>query len=491
MPKVSELIKDSIWKNSDNFYSFTPEVTVILPTYSRGDNGLFEACIKSILNQTFKNFELIIIDDGSFDSTQEHIKKFIQNDDRIAWIRHPKNIGLPALSCNEAYLKARAHKIFYAFDDNEYEPDAIEVLYNYHNDNPEVKVCYSATKVLTPNGNIEILGSDDFDIEKLWFGNNIPNGTVLVDKEVFETVGLYDSHISITRLCDWDIWLRIGQRFHIYRIDKILSTEKGPIQSDSLWYTHHRDYQLILEWMATNRNKALKPENFPDYDVTHIPKNISYLSKTKILNLLNKNFKWLMDNNNCSSQDMSLPDNGYILVLSKYNSLFLQSELNNKIILINQYDHYLKNAIDLYLNASAVVFTEYINSDFKYIAQFLRELRIPYYYFAAEFTKNNTKFIKNANAILCSSEKFTEQYNKLNTNSIVFNIESRDEVLKSILKKHSPEGILEYVQRVNYMTLFKTNLLIIKTNFKNLNFVFRKTIEHYWNKYTKKYMRQK
>lgn len=433
MPKVKDLIKDSIWKNSEGFNDYTPEVTVILPTYSRGNNGLFESCVKSILNQTFKNFELIIVDDGSTDSTSQHIQNFMTKDNRIAWIRHPKNVGLPALSCNEAYLKARANKIFFAFDDNELETNAIQVLLDFHKLNSNVKVCYAATKVLTPNGKVEYLGADDFEMEKLWFGNNIPNGTVLVDKEVFENVGLYDPHIAITRLCDWDIWLRIGKKYHIHRVDAVLSTEKGPIQSDSLWYTHVRDYQLVLEWMSLNRNEELKPENLPEYDVTNVPENITYLSKTKIINLLQKKFKWLINDENLSSR-LSMPQYGYLLVLGNYDKRFVCEN----IILINQPVHYLQNAIDLYLNASAVVFTGEATREYKKIVAFLKELKIPYYY--------------------------------------------NPENLQELLEKHSPEGIIEFIQRINYMTLHKTNLHIIKSNFKNLKFVFRKTVEHYKNK---------
>ncbi len=58
---------------------------------------------------------------------------------------------------------------------------------------------------------------------------------------------------------------------------------------DSLWYTHHRDYQLVLEWMSSHRNQKLRPENFPEYDVTEIPENITFLSKQKLLTFYTRN----------------------------------------------------------------------------------------------------------------------------------------------------------------------------------------------------------
>jgi cellulose synthase/poly-beta-1,6-N-acetylglucosamine synthase-like glycosyltransferase len=72
----------------------TPTVSVIIPTYNRAH--LVGRAIRSVLNQTFQDFEIIVVDDGSTDNTEEVVKGF--NDPRIRYIRHEENRGalLPA-----------------------------------------------------------------------------------------------------------------------------------------------------------------------------------------------------------------------------------------------------------------------------------------------------------------------------------------------------------------------------------------------------------
>ena len=67
----------------------TPTVSVIIPTYNRAH--LVGRAIRSVLNQTFQDFEIIVVDDGSTDNTEEVVKGF--NDPRIRYIRHEENRG--------------------------------------------------------------------------------------------------------------------------------------------------------------------------------------------------------------------------------------------------------------------------------------------------------------------------------------------------------------------------------------------------------------
>src|SRR5579862_3105227 len=84
-----------------------PEVSIILPTFCRGDNGLLKTAIDSVLAQTFSSFELIVMDDGSTDSTASVVSEYVKQDDRVIHVRHESNCGLPALRVNEGLLMAR------------------------------------------------------------------------------------------------------------------------------------------------------------------------------------------------------------------------------------------------------------------------------------------------------------------------------------------------------------------------------------------------
>ncbi|MBQ3060488.1 MAG: glycosyltransferase family 2 protein, partial [Desulfovibrio sp.] len=128
--KVKDLIKNSTFIKSIKHDTYSPEISVILPTYRRFKNGYFERCVDSILNQTFNNIELIIIDDCSFDGTFERIKKYIDTDYRVSCIRHSYNIGLPVVGTYEAFCKSRGKYISFIFDDGEYTVNALETLIN-------------------------------------------------------------------------------------------------------------------------------------------------------------------------------------------------------------------------------------------------------------------------------------------------------------------------------------------------------------------------
>jgi hypothetical protein len=100
-------------------------------------------------------------------------------------------------------------------------------------------------------------------------GNVMPNGAVLAPKTVLDQVGLYDPHISLARLCDYDLWLRVRRRFPIRFVDSCIGEEYGPSTNDSLGHTYPLDHWATNDRMRQNRNHLLTPERFGDLDVFH------------------------------------------------------------------------------------------------------------------------------------------------------------------------------------------------------------------------------
>ena len=96
-----------------------PTVSVIIPTYNRAH--LVDRAIQSVLNQTYKDFELIIVDDGSTDNTEDIIKEFQKKDERIKYIRHEENRGGSAAR-NTGIKAAKGEYIAFLDSDDEWLP---------------------------------------------------------------------------------------------------------------------------------------------------------------------------------------------------------------------------------------------------------------------------------------------------------------------------------------------------------------------------------
>lgn len=104
---VGEILKDgSTWMPADDYDINKPKVTVVLPTFRWAMNGYFQRAVDSVLAQTFRDLELIIVDNCSIDGTYELMQDYMRTDHRVSCIRHSFNIGLPAISEYEAYLKS-------------------------------------------------------------------------------------------------------------------------------------------------------------------------------------------------------------------------------------------------------------------------------------------------------------------------------------------------------------------------------------------------
>lgn len=98
-----------------------PLVSVIIPTYNRA--RLIKRTIGSVLKQTYSNFEIIVVDDASYDNTEETIKLF--NDKRIIYVKQEKNRG-PAVARNTGIKKAKGEYIAFLDSDDEFCSDKIE-----------------------------------------------------------------------------------------------------------------------------------------------------------------------------------------------------------------------------------------------------------------------------------------------------------------------------------------------------------------------------
>jgi glycosyltransferase involved in cell wall biosynthesis len=278
--KVKDLITRSSpeWMPGPDYTSAEiPKVSVILPTYSRGASGMLTRVLRSIRSQTFNDFELIIVDDASTDGTSQIVDRFAADNPNVHVIRHAKNLGLPAISCFEALEKARAGFMAFAFDDFIFEPDALEALYQASLKH-EPAMVYGKAELLYkgPGGDLRthILGVTT-DVGRIFQGNFIPNGGVMLPRTIIDDVGFYDPHVIMARNTDWDLWRRIAKKYELVSLDILIGREHGASLGDSLGRTYHLDYYSSFEWINTDRNRSLHPSCYRNLDVIDATSNVS------------------------------------------------------------------------------------------------------------------------------------------------------------------------------------------------------------------------
>ncbi len=267
--KVKEILKDcSVWIPNKCYKKKQPKVSYLMPTFQRTKNGYFQKAVDSVLNQTFGDFELIIVDDCSVDGTFDLIKDYMEKDDRISCIRHTFNVGLPAISVYEAYMKSRGDYIAFLFDDNEWESDALEKTYNFMIEkNSKASFGVMRLREGPEDGNWIEIGHKDTNVFDLMYENHIGNGAVIIHKEVLESVGLYDPHLALTRVCDWDLWRRIIHQYDFVATGIFVAYENGYMLSDSLGNSYDRDGWVVAEYCNKYRNDVLLPNCYEEHDI--------------------------------------------------------------------------------------------------------------------------------------------------------------------------------------------------------------------------------
>jgi len=199
-----------------------PTVSVIIPTYNRA--YLFGKAIKSVLNQTYKDFEIIVIDDGSTDNTEEITRGF--KDKRVKYIKkYKKNRGI-SVARNIGIKMARGKYIALLDSDDEWLPEKLDKQINIlQSESPEVGVVYSNLCYIDENGNnmnrkLRISKkAEGYIYEDLLEKYCVsPPSSFLIKKECFNRVGLFDDLLSGQE--DWDMWIRIAKyyRFTLIKI---------------------------------------------------------------------------------------------------------------------------------------------------------------------------------------------------------------------------------------------------------------------------------
>ena len=190
-----------------------PKVSIVLPVYN-GAKYLREA-IESCLGQTHSNIELVIVDDCSTDETPRIISSF--KDPRIKYIRNKTNQRLPR-SLNIGFARTTGEYLTWTSDDNQFLPEALEVMLDYLSANPSVDFVYTdnLAKYLDTGETKQRNIAGPENIKE----RNCIGACYLYTRKVYEEAGNFNPHYELVE--DYEYWVRIYRKFKMRYLPKTL-----------------------------------------------------------------------------------------------------------------------------------------------------------------------------------------------------------------------------------------------------------------------------
>jgi glycosyltransferase involved in cell wall biosynthesis len=233
-----------------------PFFSVIIPTYNR--ENLLPIAIDSVLRQSFYDYELIIVDDGSTDNTKEKLANFLSKE-KIKYLYQPH--GGVSKARNKGIKNSQGKYIAFLDSDDRFCQEKLAITHSYIQRYPDYKIFhteeiwYRRSELLEqklyhkkPHGQV---------FEKAIKSCCISISTAVIKKDVFKEVGSFDERLLACE--DYDFWLRISSKFLVYLIPLYLTIKEGgnPDQQS-------KRYQAMDRYRIYAINKLLKTKELKE-----------------------------------------------------------------------------------------------------------------------------------------------------------------------------------------------------------------------------------
>lgn len=225
-------------------------VSIVLPTYNRAH--VLGDAIQSVLQQSYSNLELIVVDDNSPDNTRDVVNSF--DDKRLKYVKNETNLKLPG-TLNKGFSIAKGDFLTWTSDDNLLAEQAIAEMvavllkgscdfvfadyYEFSELDTESKRPKDAKHVRLP---------DELALEK---GNQV-GACFMYTRKAYETIGDYNTDLFLVE--DYDYWIRIGQKFQIAHIPKPLYFFR---RDDQTLYCSRFCEVKVSDFLVRYKNKLL------------------------------------------------------------------------------------------------------------------------------------------------------------------------------------------------------------------------------------------
>jgi glycosyltransferase involved in cell wall biosynthesis len=197
-----------------------PEVSVIIPVYN--SSRFINEALESVFTQTFKDYEIILVDDGSTDNTRQIIEKY---SDKLIYFRQEN--GGPAKARNFGIKKSRGKFIAFLDADDIWLPLKLERQIDAFKKNPELGMVATDNSLFDEKGVYrKSVGKKDYllkgdIVRNILIHSGVVTPTVMVRREVFDALGLFEEQLRIAE--DDNMWIRISSHYDIDVIDEPLA----------------------------------------------------------------------------------------------------------------------------------------------------------------------------------------------------------------------------------------------------------------------------
>ena len=244
-------------------FNTMPKVSVVIPAYNA--MNYLPKTLNSVLQQTFSDFEVLIIDDGSTDHLQAWVAQNI-TDPRVRLITQA-NQGLSGAR-NTGIANAQGEYVAFLDADDLWEPTKLEKQVDYLDNNSTVGLVYNWIALIDAEGNPtgRIMGGNiEGDVlEEILQRNIIDCPSVLVRRKCFETVGMFD--ITLRSVEDWDMWIRIAGHYPLavikeplvyYRQHSSNMSKNWRVMEQAFHQVIEKSFQSVPSQLQYLRNNSL------------------------------------------------------------------------------------------------------------------------------------------------------------------------------------------------------------------------------------------
>jgi glycosyltransferase involved in cell wall biosynthesis len=240
------------------------KVSIIIPAYN--SEKYIAETLRSVLAQTYKNYEIIVVDDGSSDGTLSIAKSFEPKVKVLV-----KANGGPASARNLAIKNSKGDYIAFLDSDDLWVEGKLEEQVAFLDENPEVGLVYGEALMFTETQGEKRIGdkigyTSDPSFRLLLFGDYIPNSTVVIRRICLEKVGLLNESRELIGVEDYEYWMRIAKHFPMAGISRPLAyyrIREGSLMGDG----SDINKGLNLSLAAIREIERLYPDLWEDHEV--------------------------------------------------------------------------------------------------------------------------------------------------------------------------------------------------------------------------------